>query len=224
MGGLADLIEQARPPFRTAMEFVSDTLRKAILTGAIKGGEPLKQDRLAAAFGVSRMPVREALRQLEAEGLIEFIPHRGAIVAKAEPLKISEIYEIRRLLEAYALKRSIPNLTNQELAKASSILDDVASERDVTKKGALNRQFHLALYAGFRGKRMIGVIEAQYFAIDRYSRTLPSQGGGQDRSYKEHREILRLCSYHDAKGAAKALTDHLKGGERKLRALASECF
>ena len=214
--GLQRLIEQSRPRFRTATALVSDTLRMAIMDGSLGAGEALRQDSLAEAFGVSRMPVREALRRLEAEGLIEFIPHRGAVVAKAEPVDIAEVFEIRRLLETYALRGSVPNLTDEDFERAGELLDEIDREDDVGRWGDLNRRFHLTLYGGFPGKRLLAIIDAQHRAVDRYVRMLLASLDYRHRSQDEHREILRLCRERDPDSAAAALEAHLSEGPAQL--------
>src|SRR5689334_15832455 len=127
---LAPIIGQSTPRFRTASSFVSDMLRTAILTGVLKDGEPLRQDELAAALGVSRMPVREALRRLEAEGFVDFQPHKGAVVAELSAEEAEEIYEIRLTLECRRLRESIPHLTDGALDGAAVILDEMDTEQD----------------------------------------------------------------------------------------------
>ncbi len=217
MDALTALIQQSRPHFRTATAFVAETLRRAICAGAIDAGAALKQDDLASAFGVSRMPVREALRQLEAEGLVDFVPHRGAIVKGLEPGEIAEIFEIRRVLEIYALKRSVPNLTDKDLARAGGFLKRADRQRTAATRRALNREFHLALYAGLQGTRLLKIIETQYQAVDRHFRRPGLAFEKPDLSHEEHREILELCTKRDVRGAEKALKHHFAEGQRKLQ-------
>ena len=221
LNALTQLIEQSRPRIRTASAVVLDTLRLAILRGDLKAGEALKQDALAAAFGVSRMPVREALRHLEAEGLVEFIPNCGATVAKTEPVDIAGIFEVRSLLEPYAIRNSVPNLGEEDLRRAGEILDEIDREQDIAKWGELNRRFHLTLYAGLPRRPLIAVIDAQYRAVDRYVRFLLSALDYVDRSQDEHREILRCCADGDGAGAEQALAEHLREGVRQLVAFVS---
>src|SRR5215831_18505414 len=101
---------------------VADKLREQIIRGEIPEGAQLRQDAIAAQYQVSRIPVREALRQLDAEGLIAIVPNRGAIVPALSPDDIEEIFSIRALLEPEVLKRSIPHLTQEDLAEADAIL------------------------------------------------------------------------------------------------------
>src|SRR5690625_3471497 len=96
---------------------VLNQLRQRIISGYFKKGQHLVQDEVAALFKVSRMPVREALRQLETEGMVEFIPHKGAIVRSMTMDDIEEIYTIRAMLEALALKKSISLITESDIKK-----------------------------------------------------------------------------------------------------------
>ena len=107
---LAKLIGAKQPRFRTATEYVESTLKEAILTGALPGGTPLRQEDLAAEFGLSRMPIREALRQLEAQALVDFYPHRGAVVTEISAAEGADNYAIRAALEPAALRLSAPQL------------------------------------------------------------------------------------------------------------------
>src|SRR5437868_3185775 len=101
-----------------------EALRERILRGHYPEGEPLRQDALASELGVSRIPVREALRQLEAEGLVTFAPHRGAVVSSLSIDEITELFELRAEVEGELLRRAIPKMTAADHAQVSDILDD----------------------------------------------------------------------------------------------------
>ncbi|MGH7460513.1 MAG: GntR family transcriptional regulator, partial [Longimicrobiales bacterium] len=105
------------------MELTAEALREKILHGDYAEGAPLRQDALAAELGVSRIPVREALRQLEVEGLVTFSPHVGAIVSTLSLDEISELFELRAVLETELLKRALPKLTPEILDRADAVLD-----------------------------------------------------------------------------------------------------
>jgi len=100
-----------------------EALREKILRGEYPEGAPLRQDTLAAELGVSRIPVREALRQLEAEGLVTFVPHFGAVVSSLSLSEIKELFELRALLETDLLRRAIPRIREEDLDRADEILD-----------------------------------------------------------------------------------------------------
>jgi DNA-binding GntR family transcriptional regulator len=212
MTDLKELIERSRPRFRTATSFVSETLRTAILTGTLDDGMALRQDELAAMFGVSRMPVREALRQLEAEGLVDFQPHKGAIVAQLPRDEIWEVYEMRVMAETFALRLSLPHLTVAALDRATMLLEEAEGERDVNRWGLLNRQFHATLLSGAPRKRLTALIDSLHNAVDRYLRVLLTNLDYEQRSRDEHREILAACRAGDVDRAVEALRKHLTGG------------
>src|SRR5687768_3065054 len=135
---------------QTVAAMTLEAIRDGILHGNYAEGEPLRQDALADELGVSRIPIREALRQLEAEGLVTFNPHRGAIVSTLSLAEIEEVFDLRTTIEADLLRRAVPRLTPEQLDQADEVLDRYASalqSGDVSKWGELNWQFHSTLYA-----------------------------------------------------------------------------
>src|SRR5947209_10797712 len=109
---------------QTIASMTVEALRERILRGDLPEGEPLRQDALADELGVSRIPVREALRQLEAEGLVTFSPHRGAVVSSLSLEEISELFELRAEIECDLVCRAIPNMTKEQLDRATEVLDE----------------------------------------------------------------------------------------------------
>src|SRR5438132_14032202 len=108
-------------PRQSLTSAVADKLREEIIRGTIPEGAQLRQDAIATQYGVSRIPVREALRQLDAEGLIAIVPNRGAIVPALSPDDIGELFSIRALLEPEVLKLSIPHLTQEDFGEAAKL-------------------------------------------------------------------------------------------------------
>lgn len=195
---------------RTATLFVADVLREAIATGEIPEGDQLLQNDIAEALGVSRTPVRESLRLLEAEGWVEFSPHRGAVVATLSSDEVRQIFEIRFTLEALALKQSLPRIDATVFDKAAHILDELDVEQDISRWVALNRSFHLTLYAG-AGARLIALIESQYDAVDRYLRLELVEMDNAGDSQDEHRAILVACRARDVTKAVALSEPHIAG-------------
>src|SRR4051794_17837943 len=135
------LIRNKRP---TVVSMTADALRDRILRAHYPEGLPLRQDAIANELGVSRIPVREALRQLEAEGLVTFSPHRGAIVSTMSLKEIRELFELRAEIESGLLRRAIPEMTAEDFARAAEILgayDDALRSGEVSMWGTLNWQF-----------------------------------------------------------------------------------
>lgn len=134
-------------PAHLARSVIEETLRSAILDGRLPCGTALRQQDLADLFGVSRMPVREALRQLEAQELLSVTTHKGAVVAPLIQGDAAETYELRILLESEALRQSIPLLTEAEHQLAAGYIDELEAQHDYNEIGRLNRLFHMALYS-----------------------------------------------------------------------------
>lgn len=196
------------PPRRTATQYVLDTLRDAIATGILSEGEPILQNEIAEALDVSRMPVREALRLLEAEGWVDFSPHRGAVVAVLSIEDVREVFKIRFALESLALQESVPIVEDATLDRAAAILDEMDGEADFGRWVDLNRRFHLTLYAG-AGPRLIGLIESQYNAVDRYLRIELAEMHNAQESQVEHRAILAACRDHNVARAIALNEPHI---------------
>ncbi|GAA0578511.1 GntR family transcriptional regulator [Caenispirillum bisanense] len=213
---LSAFVDRHRPRFRTATEFIEAALRDAILSGAVAGGTPLRQEDLAAAFGVSRMPVREALRQLEARALVEFHPHRGAVVAEISATDAADISAIRAALEPAALRASVPQLTAADLDLAADLLAEMEAETDPGRMGELNRRFHMTLYARCGLPRLLALVEQHLAAGDRYLRFQFDALAYRAPSQREHVALLDACRAGDTEAACRVLADHVEQGRRHL--------
>ena len=211
MGGFA---EMQRP--QTVAEQVANVLREAIADGSLADGTALRQDDLALRFGFSRMPIRDALRQLEAEGIVQIHPTKGAQVARMDATEIREIFALRDLLESQALNLSVPTLGSEKLDEAAQVLARIDAEPDVARWGALNRTFHLALYSACGNARLLALIEAHHNAADRYVRMLLSSLDYRGVSQAEHRELLAACRKRDTAEAVRVLKKHLCDGMETL--------
>ncbi len=209
LAGLAGLLAHQPNRPRTATEFVEAGLRQAILTGKIAPGTPLRQEELAALFGVSRMPVREALRQLEAQALVEFEPHKGAVVTEISAEDAADNYAIRRALEPAALALSIPHLTDEDFARADEVMADLDGEADQARLGDLNRRFHLCLYGAAGRPKLLALVNAQLAAADRYLRFHLAVKGRDHLAQTEHRALLDAARARDVAAGQAVLLQHL---------------
>ncbi|WP_242662144.1 GntR family transcriptional regulator [Teichococcus deserti] len=195
--------------WRTATEYVEGILKAAILDGRLPGGTALRQEELATRFGVSRMPVREALRQLEAQALVDVLPHRGAVVTAISASDAADGYAIRRALEVAALRRSIPNLTAAQRAEAATLIAAMDAESDPARMGQLNRRFHMALYAAAGHARMLQLVEQELSAFDRYLRFHLAAHGRGEMAQHDHRAMLDAADRGDVEAAVAVLERHL---------------
>lgn len=204
---------------QTVATLTVDAIREKILHGDYAEGKPLRQDAIATDLGVSRIPVREALRQLEAEGLVTFIPHSGAVVSTLSLEEIRQLFDLRALIEVDMLGIAIPSIDEDDLAKAESILDRYESALktgDISAWGSLNWEFHSTLYAPGRQPLTIAVIQNLHNQSDRYLRMQIALTHGEMRANEEHRTILRAVREGDAPYARSLLDTHIRGAGRLL--------
>jgi DNA-binding GntR family transcriptional regulator len=169
---------------------IANAVRRAILSGELAENTRLGQDEIAALFGVSKIPVREALKQLEAEGLVAFTQQRGATVVSLSEDEIIELFEIRAALEELAARLSVANLTASSLSAAEAALVAYDNETDVARWGALNWAFHSALYKEARKPTLLGYIKSVHDKLDRYLRAQLTLTKGIAKSQAEHYQIL----------------------------------
>lgn len=192
---------------------VTTKLREVILKGEFKMGDRLIQEEWAAKLGVSRMPIRDALRQLEIEGLVRIEPRRGAIVTPITAEDIEEIYQLRALLEGEALERSIPYLEQEDIRMLEELHEKMLSlgddEEDIRKYMELNKDFHRVLYQGCPWRRIHQMIDTLWTGIPLYTPSIIP-----DRlqvAHREHREIIAAIKNNNAKHARGILEKHILG-------------
>jgi len=208
-------------PRQSLTSAVADKLRDLIIRGEIPEGAQLRQDAIASQYHVSRIPVREALRQLDAEGLIAIVPNRGAVVPALSPNDIEELFSIRALLEPEVLKRSIPRLTEDDFSEAEAVLRKYVSElrRDdhVSSWGRLNWQFHSILYGRADQPRFMAIIRNVNNSGERYTRLQLYLTHGIKRANEEHHQILEFCRQRDVTAACKLLRLHIQNAGESLK-------
>lgn len=206
---MEEIAARARGGYRTTQDMVAGGLRDAILGGVLDGGAPLRQEEIADRFGVSRIPVREALRHLEGEGLVSFYPHRGAVVTSLSYDEVEEITEIRVSLETLALRWALPEMGEENFRQAEGILDEIECEEDLPSSwGELNWRFHETLFAPAARPRLISLIKSQHTAFERYIRFHLSLAD-YDKPQREHHELLDLCRRREDAAAEALLVRHI---------------
>src|SRR5690348_5356490 len=204
---------------QTIASMTITALRERILRGEHPEGEPLRQDAIAEELGVSRIPVREALRQLEAEGLVTFSPHRGAVVSTMSLQEILELFELRAEIESDLVRRAIPHMTAEDRNRAREILSayELALRAgEVSKWGELNWQFHSTLYAPAGRAFTMGMVSKLHQQSDRYLGMQLALTHGESRARDEHRAIANAARKGDVKLAAKLMREHILGAGRAL--------
>lgn len=205
---------------RTISSAVAEELRRRIVDGEFRAGFQLRQDALATEFGVSRIPVREALMQLEAEGLVKIHPHRGAIVSELSTEEVEELFALRALLEPRLLKASARRLTEEDYGRLEGILQEYSAElraKHVSRWGELNTEFHRLLYRHAGQPRTLAIVLNLLQECDRHTRLQLSLTGGMERAEVEHAELLRLCREGRIAAAGALLKTHIENAGKSLR-------
>lgn len=203
------IVAEATHNRKTTAEVVAEALRRAILEGALSGGERLRQNELASQFGVSRMPIREALRLLETEGLVTAQPHRGYTVTQLSPEQLEEIYEIRTCLEAMAARLGVPLLRDDDLSALEGLYDAMRDASDVPTFLRLNRAFHGRIYEASGRRRLCDLIDRFRDEVEPYLRLYLSLVRQDDRGHQDHGAILEACRQRDGELAARRTSEHL---------------
>ncbi|MEM1047006.1 MAG: GntR family transcriptional regulator [Pseudomonadota bacterium] len=194
---------------------IADALRDDIVAGHLAAGLPLRQETLAARFGTSRMPVREALRLLEQQGLVLQKPHYGAVVAPLDALELRELVDMRASAETLALRLAIPNLTNRQIDRAEALQDE-AEAGPIETFGRLNAAFHATLYKPSGRPRLLAHIAELGDSVDRYLRVAAVHLDYADRSHREHRALLAACGARNADQASEILRAHIENAGHAL--------
>ncbi len=204
---------------QTTADSIANSLREEILRGELEVSQGLRQDKIAKKYGVSAIPVREALFQLAVEGLVAFVPNRGAFVAPLSARELYEIFAMRDVLETLALKHAIPNLTDSVLARADGLLVQMDSEKDIYKWGELNWEFHATLYKAARMPRLMRNLRRLHVNVIRYivyNVPNPDEIEYRSNNQVEHRQILDACRQRDIDIAGIYLRRHLEASSKML--------
>lgn len=188
-------------------EVILQTLRQEILRGTLAPGTPLRQDAIAQTFGVSHVPVREAFRRLEAEGLAIFRPRRGAAVATLSASELEELNEMRVALECCALRTAIENMSASDIRNARDVLDEI--DREPSRWGELNAKFHVAITRPANRPRLLSTILSLERNVERYLHHESRLLGNLRESQREHRRLLDLVRKRDSDAACELLSRHI---------------
>ncbi|MFK3815602.1 GntR family transcriptional regulator [Pseudomonas sp. NPDC089407] len=201
---------------KTAMGFVVESLREAILSGAIAEGTQLRQEELALKFGLSRMPIRDAIRQLEAEGLVTYEAHKGASVAVMTIADITEIYDMRIMAECTALDFGFDKIVENDLTSLHEIVSEMENITEPHRLSELNEKFHHLLYSKAERPRLLALIKSLHDSVDRHLRFLLTNLDYHRQSQLDHIDILNACVQGDRVSARQYLVRHLSEGRDSI--------
>ncbi|HTJ67392.1 MAG TPA: GntR family transcriptional regulator [Actinospica sp.] len=195
-------------PSRT--EAVLDAVKHAILTGRLTPGQPLIETDLAAQLGVSKTPVREALKTLAGAGLVTMSPYKGASVRMVDDVLAHSVYDIRVLLEPEAVRRSAARGTAGSWQAAAAALDAADRAADRADRQQANREFHRALYVGCGNDLMVGILDGLRDQTALVSTAVWTRNASWEQEAAEHRAILEAIEAGRADLAATLLEEHIR--------------
>lgn len=208
--------------YKTRTQLVVETIREKILNGEFKAGESLRQAALATSLNVSRIPVREALLQLEGEGLVVFEAHKGATVTELNAQHVDELFELRAMLEGHLLAASLPLLSAEKLEEAANILVQLdrafGPETGVSNWSELNSNFHNALYSAAKRPQTQDLVNTLNKNAERYIRMHLLWAGGISKAGPEHNQLLAFCRTGDIDQAVAVLKRHILSSRDAIKA------
>ncbi|MBT8155203.1 GntR family transcriptional regulator [Epibacterium ulvae] len=202
---------------KSTTDWICQVLRERVLSGEYTAGLQLRQNDIASQFGVSHIPVREALQTLKFEGLVDQIANRGAFVAHISVEEFQNIWSLRRKLEPMAIEQAIKQISEIELQQAENIIKASAEETDILALVRLNWEFHLCLYKPCGNPLLIEFVESLYRKADRYSCVLWTKNEYDAQAEKEHFEILECFKSRNVVQAIEQSLRHIDEVERLVQ-------
>ncbi|MGE5598300.1 MAG: GntR family transcriptional regulator [Bacteroidota bacterium] len=213
------LVQVKLDNYKPLRELVFEALREAIVKGVLKPGERMMEIQLAEEMGVSRTPVREAIRKLELEGLVAMVPRKGAYVASLSMKDIVEVFEIRGALEGLAAELAAERITEEELEELERYLvritESIESD-DLSSMVEVDTDFHSQLYRASRNERLSLIISNLREQIQRFRKTSLSLPGRMRAALEEHKKIVEALSARDGALARRLAEEHIENAEQSL--------
>ena len=197
---------------------VADELREAILRGVYPPGTRLRQEELAGQYGASRVPVREALRLLESEGLVTTVANAGAWIARLSLQECVELYQVRERIEPLLLRYSMPELSEGQIDRLAELADTMARTTDVEHFLELDREFHLGSYAG-AGTTFLGpTVQRLWNTTQHYRRAFTRLLDDESNRivHDEHHMLVAAIRERDSDDAERVLLGHIRRTRRQL--------
>ena len=202
-------------------DVVFNTLRQAILRGELKPGERLMEIQLANKLGVSRTPIREAIRKLELEGLVLMIPRKGAEVADISEKSLKDVLEVRRALEELSVKLTCDRITKEEIKELSQAAENfkrTLKSKDITEIAEADVRFHDVIYTATKNQKLIQLLNNLHEQMYRYRLEYLKDRGSRERLDREHNAIYTGIKNGDKKAVCDAVCIHIDNQEAAILA------
>lgn len=203
--------------FKTMREVLFERMRGLILSGYYQSGHKLREEELARQFGVSRTPVREALRKLESEGLVHYLPHRGVVVNQISRDDLGEIYPVRAVLEGLAARLAAQHITPEELVTLRTLqqqMEDLFARRNYRRATRVHTRFNMTLYRASRNRRLIGILAQFNDYIEHTIARAFAMPGRAEEIGREHMAMLDAIAARDGDAAETAARRHVANARR----------
>src|SRR6185437_9712268 len=198
---------------RLLSERIAGEIRSAVLSGEMRPGMRIRQELLAAQFGASRIPVREALKQLENEGLVVLAPNRGAWIADVNSEESIEVYRIRELVEPLAIFESVPHLTDADIAALDAMISELERTTTLERYLQLDREFHLRTYSRARMPQLEAMVQRFWNSTQHFRRQFVKETfarNGLPFSDPQHLLLMDMIRTRDAEGARNMVYLHIR--------------
>ncbi|MDA8440811.1 MAG: GntR family transcriptional regulator [Peptococcaceae bacterium] len=205
--------------YKPLREIVFESLREAIIGGVLKPGERLMEIQLAEEMGVSRTPVREAIRKLELEAFVVMIPRKGAYVAGISLKDIADVFEIRAALEGLAAGLSAERITDEELEEMERLLvrkAEIIENNNLDLIVEVDTAFHAIMYKASRNERLVQILSNLREQIQRFRATSLAVPGRMREALEEHRMITEALSERNVTLAQQLATEHIENAENVM--------
>jgi DNA-binding GntR family transcriptional regulator len=219
MEGQRRLLPVKLDSYKPLREVVFESLREAIIQGILRPGERMMELQLADELGVSRTPVREAIRKLELEGFVVMVPRKGAYVAGITDKDIIDVFEVRAALESLAAGLAAQRITEEEMEKLERSMvqiSEIATSADIHALVHEDTQFHEIIYRASRNQRLTLILTNLQDVIQRFRLTTLSRPGRTREALEEHRQLVEAISERNAELAQRLAWEHIENAENSL--------
>lgn len=203
--------------FKNMPMTISEALKKQIIIGKIAGGTQLKQEEIAKRFNVSLVPVREAIIQLQAQGLVSCVRNKGAVVTDLSLEEMNDSFQLRIILETGAIKQAIPKMQEPHILRIQKLCKEMEQEHNPIKWSRLNWLFHESLYTPTQNKKLMHMIEDLFVTIQRYSALrAPGNNNPIPKAKCDHRSLIQACKQKDTTKAMDLIEQHIESERQAL--------
>lgn len=206
--------------YKTKSQILADSLRESIISGKLKAGQKITLTSFAKTYNVSEIPLREALKSLEKEGMVEIVPYSGAVVSKITYNDLKQIYLLRSYLEEYAIKLAVPKACENDIKTMRELVDNMkvcVDEENYKKYSAINKEFHLFIYAIPRFNKLYDFITDLWNITERF-RYVPDSIDRLHRSFDNHQKLLTAFEKKDVDAALSIIYLHKQKAMEYIKA------